>query len=69
MTHFTLRDVFWLTLVVALAIAWHLQSFKASVLQNRLDDIAAELASRNMPVEIDQKGVWIGFPPNSANGQ
>jgi hypothetical protein len=59
---FTLRDVFWLTLVVGLAVAWYLQNSRASLLQNRLDDITAELASRNIPVEIDRDGVWIGFP-------
>lgn len=65
MSRFSLRDLFWLTLVVALAVAWLVQTRKLSVAQDRLDSVIAELVSRDCPVEVSEEGIWIGYPPGS----
>jgi hypothetical protein len=39
--HFCIRDLFWLTLVVALAVGWWLDPWKASAMRFRLYEDAS----------------------------
>lgn len=63
----SVRDLLWLTLVVALSIAWWIQNRQLNILQERFHSIIAELASRDLSVEIDNGGVWISTPPTDDN--
>jgi hypothetical protein len=42
--------------------AWWLDHQRLIVAQDRLNTIVAELASRNLEVQIDEDGVWISNP-------
>ena len=57
MFRFTIRDVLWLMVVVAMALAWgidrNLQSLKYRDLKNQLVDV---IMDARLPFEIDKDG-------------
>jgi hypothetical protein len=62
MFRFTIRDVLWLTVVVALAAGWLMDHRRLAVFEQRFHNIVAELVSRNLSVEIEDDGLWISNP-------
>jgi hypothetical protein len=62
MFRFTIRDVLWLTVVVALAVGWLVDHRRLKVFEQRFHTIVAELVSRNLDVEIGADGLWIRNP-------
>ena len=62
MFRFTIRDLVLLTAIAGLTTAWWLDHRQLAVAQDRLHTIIAELASRNLTVEMDADGIWIGNP-------
>jgi len=62
MFRFTIRELVLITAIAGLSFAWWLDHRRFIVAQDRLDTIVAELASRNLEVEIDADGIWISNP-------
>ena len=62
MFRFTIRDLVLLTALVSLGVAWWLDHRRLAIAQDRLDTIVAELASRNIEVQIDDDGIWVSNP-------
>lgn len=57
MTRFTLRDVFWLTLVVALALGWRLDQLVRNQTENELRTKNVDLMQQELRLntEIDRQ--------------
>ena len=62
MFRFTIRDVLWLTALIAALTVWWLDHRQLNEVRDRLDTIVAELASRDLAVEIDKDGIWVSNP-------
>jgi len=62
MFRFTIRELVLITAIAGLGFAWWSDYRRFIVAQDRLDTIVAELASRNLEVEIDEDGIWISNP-------
>jgi hypothetical protein len=62
MFRFSIRDVLWLTALIAALTVWWLDHRRLNEVQAHLDTIVAELASRDLAVEIDKDGIWVSNP-------
>lgn len=62
MFRFTIRDLILVTALVSACTAWWLDHRGLAIAQDRLDTIAAELASRGIAVKIDPDGIWVSNP-------
>ena len=68
MWRFTIRDAMLLTIIIALVIAWGLDHYRLYVVQERLDTVLGECASRNLTFEFDNEEVWITRFPAECSG-
>lgn len=62
MFRFTIRDLILVTALASACLAWWLDHRRLTITQHRLDTIVAELASRDIAVEMDADGVWVSNP-------
>jgi hypothetical protein len=62
MFQFTIRNLILTIAFLSVGMAWWLDHRRLITAQDRLDTIVAELASRDIAVEIDADGVWVSNP-------
>jgi hypothetical protein len=63
---FTIRDLFWLTLVVAVTMAWYLQWRRSSALQHQLEVMSPFRSGQNVLYDDGRVGT---LPPIERNGR